>query len=87
MVKRLSLTNSNDIVFNSVRMINGNLLQDIFDISLTKGEGADIVGIPPDTLNTLQEISAAIGDDAQFFTTIDNKINLKRNIADSYDKT
>ena len=86
MVKRLSLTNSNDIVCNSVRIINGDLLQDIFDIFLTKVEVVDLVSIAPEVPNTLGEIAESIGNDPRFFTTIDNEINLKSNIADSYDK-
>ena len=67
MAKRLSLTNSNDIVCNSARIINGDLLQDIFDIFLTKGEGADIVGVAPDVLNTLGEIAESIGNSPTFY--------------------
>jgi hypothetical protein len=66
MVKHLSLTNSKDIVCNTVRSINGDDLQDIFDVFLLKTEAGDIIGIPPDTLNTLQEIADAIGNDANF---------------------
>ena len=66
MVKRLSLTKFNDIVCNSVRIINGDLLRNIFDVFLLKTEADDMVGIPPNTLNALQEIAAAIGDDPSF---------------------
>ncbi len=52
----------------------------------TKDEASDIVGIAPDNFNTLQEIAESINNDNNFFQTIDNKINLKRNIADSYSK-
>ena len=66
MVKQLSLTNSKDIVCNSVRIINGNILQDNFDAFLLKSEADRIVGIPPDTLDTLQKIASALGDDPFF---------------------
>jgi hypothetical protein len=74
MVKQLSLTNSEDIVCHSVHIINGDDLQDIFDVFLLKTEAGDIVEIPPDTLNTLQEIADAINNDPNFFQTINNRI-------------
>jgi len=79
----MSLTNSKDIVCNTVRIINGDDLKDIFDVFLLKSEASDIVGLPPDTLNTLQEIANAIGNDPNFFTTINDRLVAKRNIADS----
>ena len=36
------------------------------DLFLTKDEAGDIVGIPPDELNALQEISQAIGNYSSF---------------------
>ena len=87
MSKQLTLNNNKDIVCNSLKIIDGNQIVNIRDLFLTKSQAANIVGIPPDDLNTLQEISQAVGNDANFFQTIDNKINLKRNITDSYTKT
>ena len=78
-MSNLSLTNSVDIVCNSLKLIQNNDLIDIFSLFLLKSEGANIVGIPPATLNTLQEIANAIGDDADFFNTINGKIDLKMN--------
>ena len=83
MVKTLSLTNLVDIEADSI-MIGD---EDIYDIFLTRTSGSDIVGISPEDLNTLQELANAIGNDANFITTINNQLNLKRNISDSYDKT
>ena len=86
-MSRLRLNNSNDIIANSIQLIDGNELNNIFDVFLKKTEEADIVGIAPDTLNTLQEIANSIDNDPDFFKTIDNKINLKRDITDSYSKS
>ena len=83
MSKTLSLTNLVDIEADSIKIGD----EDIYNIFLTKSEGGDIVGLAPETLNTLNEIAQAIGNDANFITTINNQIALKRNIADSYDKT
>ena len=45
-----------------------------------------MTGLPPSTLNTLQELAAAINNDPNFFTYIRNQLELKRDISDSYDK-
>ena len=66
MLKQLSLTNTNDIVCNSVSLVSGNSLLNLFDIFLTQNQAGDIVGIAPEELNTLREISAAIGNDPNF---------------------
>ena len=65
-MSNLSLTNSKDIVCNSIKIINSNDTTDVFKLFLLKSEAAEIVGIPPSTLNSLQEIAAAIGNDANF---------------------
>ena len=51
-----------------------------------KTSASDIVGIAPDTLNTLKEIANAINNDPNFFQSINTQINLKRGIATGYDK-
>ena len=56
-------------------------------MSLTKEEASGIIGIAPETLNTLQELANSIGNDADFINTINTKLSLKRNITESYDKT
>ena len=75
-MSNLSLTNSRDIVCNSLKIINSNDMTDVFKLFLLKSEAANIVGIPPETLNSLQEIAAAIGNDANLFNTINGKIDL-----------
>ena len=87
MSKTLSLTNSKDLICNSLRIIHGDELQDIFKLFLLKSEGADIVGISPESLNTLQEIASAIGNDAQFFSNIYTQLSTKANITDVYTKS
>ena len=87
MSKTLSLTNSKDLICNSLRIIHGDELLDVFELFLLKSEGADIVGISPESLNTLQEIANAIGNDAQFFSNINTQLSTKANITDVYTKS
>ena len=42
---------------------------------------ADVVNASPGTLDTLNELAAALGDDANFSTTVTNQISLKANTA------
>ena len=57
--------------------INNGLI-DVRSLLLHRTEASDIIGIAPETLNTLQEIEEAINNDANPFQAIDNQINLKR---------
>ena len=43
---------------------------------------ADLISTAPETLNTLDELAAALGDDANFATTVTNSIATKANSAD-----
>jgi hypothetical protein len=87
MSKNLSLTNSKDLLVNSLSIITENDYKDIFEIFLTKAEGyGDIVGLSPEDLNSLQELAAALNNDSDFFNSINSKIALKADIATTYDK-
>jgi hypothetical protein len=45
----------------------------------------DLLDGAPDALNTLNELAAAIGDDAAFFTTVQNELDLKAALTDLQD--
>ena len=87
MSRSVNINNTERIIADSIFLIDNDNLTDIRSLFLFRTEASDIVGIPPDTLNTLQEIANAINNDPNFFQTINNELNLKRNISDSYDKT
>ena len=87
MSRTLNLNNTEQIICDSIFLIKGDDTKNIYDLFLSKSDAADIVGLPPETLNTLQEIANSIGNDADFFNTITTQINQKRNISDSYGKT
>ena len=44
-----------------------------------------ITGLPPATLNTLEKLADALGDNPDFFNWVQAQLLLKRNISDSYD--
>lgn len=70
-MSRLRSNNPINIIANSIELIQNSELNRTSDTFLTRSEAGDIVGIAPDTLNTLQEITDAIGNDPHF-QTMDN---------------
>ena len=68
----LSLTNSKDIVANSITVIKGNRAIDLL-------ETIDAVtGLAPDTLNSLEKLAKAMNDDPVFFTALSSAIDNKQ---------
>ena len=81
MSKTLSLTNSKDIIANSISLIIGNRVVDLNDLFLTKDSSiTDIIGIAPENLDTIAEIAAAINNDNNDFGTIQNLLALKASL-------
>ena len=73
---QVSLTNSKDIVANSISVIDYNNVVNIMDlIRQVNNIITVIVGNPPLTMNTLEKISQAINNDPQFYNVIINMIN------------
>jgi hypothetical protein len=69
----LSLTNSKDIVANSITVIKGNRAIDLL-------ETIDAVtGLAPDTLNSLEKLATALNNDSNFFNFVTNGLNNKQN--------
>ena len=81
----LNLDNTERIICDRRFLIRDDNIINIHDLFLGKSDAADIVGLPPETLNTLQEIANSIGNDADCLNTITTQIHRKRNISDSYD--
>ena len=82
MSKTLSLTNSRDIIANSIGLIQGNKIVDITELFLTKEASiTNIIGISPEQLNTIAELAAAINNDSNYFGTIQNLLSLKATIS------
>ena len=90
----VNLSNSKDIVANSVSVIKENSIVDL----LTAIES--IQGIPPTTLNTLEKHALSIDNNSSFYTTVigdletkadltyvDAQLDLKADKSDTYTKT
>ena len=76
----VSLTNSIDIVANSVSLYDANQVKNILDLFLKKTDAiAQIIGVPPENLNTIQKLAESINNDQTFYNTISNKLNQNAN--------
>ena len=65
------LSNSIDIVANSVSLIGEDSFDNILDLFLKKTDAIQqIIGVPPETLNTIQKLAESINNDGSFFNTI-----------------
>ena len=76
----LSLTNSRDIKCNNIYLNYNNDIKNILEIFSFKSDISDITGLPPATLNTLQELANAMNNNPDFFNYVNQQSNLKRNI-------
>ena len=73
-------------ICDRIFLIRDDDIIDIYDVFVSTSDAADIVGLPPETLNTLQEIANRIGNDANVLNNITTQNHLKMNISDSYGK-
>ena len=63
----VSLTNSIDIVANSVSLYEADTVKYILDLFLKKTDAiTQIIGVPPETLNTIQKLAGSINNDQTF---------------------
>ena len=80
-MSNVSLSGVKDILADSVSLVEGNEIINIkdkfYDKSTVNTMLSSVVGLPPETLNSLQKVSTALNGDPEFFTTIDN--DLKKN--------
>jgi ribonuclease PH len=78
----VSLTNSKDIVANSISVIDKHKVIDLKELFLSKLDAINsIVGLPVETLNSLQKLGEAINNDEDFFNSMMRQINLKSDIS------
>ena len=86
-VFQLSLSNSERIIADSIYIIEGNELKNIYDIFFTQSQASTINGLDPATIIILQDIASTIGNNSTFFTDIYDPIALKSNLSETYSRT
>ena len=87
MSNNLSLTNTRDIKCNNIYLNYLNDIKNILEIFALKNDLTDIIGLPPETLDTIENLAEALGNRPDFFNYVEQQLALKRNVIDSYDKT
>ena len=58
----LSLTNTRDVKANNIYLNYNNDISNILEIFAFKNDINNITGLPPSTLNTLQKLAEALGN-------------------------
>ena len=77
----ISLTNSKDLIVNSLSLVSNSRIEDMNDIFLSKLEAvSNIIGLDPSTMNTLERISAALDDDEHYFSNNQISLNQKSDL-------
>ena len=78
----VSLTGVKEIIADTISLQEGNQIVNIkdkfYDKSTVNTMLSSVVGIPPDTLNSLQKVSTALNNDPIFFTSISGKLDDKQ---------
>ena len=69
----VSLTTSIDIIANSVSLCDAGSVDNILDIFRQKTDALQqIIGAPPETLNTIQKLAERINNDGAFYNTVNS---------------
>jgi hypothetical protein len=81
----VSLTTSNDLVVNSLSLVEENKVIDVKELFLSKLDTIDhIVGLAPETLNTLAKLGEAINNDSNFYQSLITDLSFQANTLDTY---
>lgn len=83
----VNLTNSTDLIANSISLVDGNQVVDIKDQFLSKADGANIVGLAPEDLNTIEAVANALNNDPNYFANTQAQLALKANISETHSRT
>ena len=86
-MSNLSLTNVRNGNFTNIYLVNGNDNINVLDLFCTKQELQNVIGLPPSTLDTIQELASALNNNPDYFNYVQSQLNLKMNISDCYNKT
>ena len=68
-----SVTNTIDIIANSVSFYDADTVNNILDLLLKRTDATQqIIGAPPETLNTTQKLAESIHNNGAFYNAINN---------------
>ena len=72
---------------NKTTTLSGYGITDAYTKTQVDKKVSDLVNSAPETLDTLNELASALGDDPNFATTVANQIGNKANSSDVYNKS
>ena len=76
-MSNLSLTGLRDIKCNNIFLNYLNDIKNVLEIFALKNELTDIIGLPPATLDTIQKLAEALGNNPDFFNYVEQQLALK----------
>ena len=86
-LSQLSLSNTERVIADSIHLIIGNELKNIFDVFLTQSDASTIVGLDPATIIILQDIANSIPNNSNWYQDILNELSLRAYISQTYSRT
>ena len=79
----VSLSGVKEIIADTISLQEGskivNIKEKFYDKSTVNTMLSSVVGLPPNTLNSLEKVSTALNGDPNFFTTVNDKFKDKQN--------
>ena len=79
----VSLSGVKEIIADTISLQEGskivNIKEKFYDKSTVNTMLSSVVGLPPETLNSLEKVSTALNGDPNFFTTVNDKFKDKQN--------
>jgi len=77
----VNVTNSKDLIVNSLSLIKGNHIEHVLEFFLSRDEAIlGIVGLPNSTLATLEQSVWCIDSDPNFFLDNQTRLNQKADL-------
>jgi hypothetical protein len=73
------------LLVNSLSLVEENKVIDVKELFLSKLDAIDnIVGLAPETLNTLAKLGEALNNDSNFYQSLITDLPFKANTLDTY---
>ena len=83
-LSQLSLNNTENIVCDAIHLIVNNDLKSLYEIFLKIDDASTLIGFDSTTIQILQGIADAVGNNPDFFSNIYAQLALKANINSVY---
>ena len=86
-LSQLSLNNTESVIADSIHLIVGNELKNIFDIFATIDDLSNVTGFGSTIINNITSIANQIPNNTNWYQDILDELNLKAYISQTYSRT